>query len=182
MSKINAKPVKVFSRWRPVPGYEGRYEVSEAGDVRSLGNAKRPVPRTLKQQRHGQGYPTVTLYKGQQGRNQGEKVKVAVLVLLAFVGPRPEGQRDSCHKDGDKGNSAKSNLYWGSRADNVADSRAHGTIAAGKRNGSARLTEDDVLAIRRRAIRETGAALATEYQVSPATISNIVNRVNWSHV
>lgn len=184
MSKINAKPVKVFSRerWRPVPGYEGRYLVSSLGKIRSLGNAKRPAPRTLSAPPNKHGYRVVTLYDGTPGRTSGRKMKVAVLVLLAFRGPAPEGRKDSCHKDGNRRNDCLRNLYWGSRQDNVDDAIKHGRHCRGETNGRAKLSEDDVCRIRQRSVRVSGQQLAQEFGVSPAQISNIVNGKYWSSV
>lgn len=118
--------------WRPVPGYEGAYEVSDLGRVRSL---PRIIMRAngIPQKIHGRmlkpyvanGYPTVRIAKGGD-RGNGQTRLVHRLVAFAFLEPGPEGT-EVCHIDGDKGNPRASNLYWGTRAENLADSIAHGT-------------------------------------------------------
>jgi hypothetical protein len=57
-----------------------------------------------------------------------------VLILTAFVGPRPEGMWCR-HLDGDPGNNALSNLRWGTQRENEADKGRHGRKACGERHG-----------------------------------------------
>lgn len=104
--------------WRPIPGYEGSYEVSDRGKVRSARGAQ----RILKPWMQKGGYPTVQLRRNGQSKKSG----VHSLVLEAFIGPRPAGM-DGCHNDGDPLNNTPSNLRWGSRSDNMHDAVAHGT-------------------------------------------------------
>jgi len=69
--------------WRDVPGYEGRYQVSDLGRVRSLWHVgqAREEPVILRFR------PRVALFR--EGRR--EEAQVHRLVLLAFRGPCPEG-------------------------------------------------------------------------------------------
>lgn len=117
-------------RWLPVPGYEGYYDVSDLGRVRSLdrvvphgrGAVKRLRGRLLKPRFDSDGRQVVTLY----GDGKRLTVRVYVLVLEAFVGPRPPGF-DCCHYDGDESNDRLSNLRWDTRSANRLDSVRHGT-------------------------------------------------------
>lgn len=117
--------------WLPVVGYEGLYEVSDLGRVRSL---DRFVPgscgslvirrgRVLRQEINRRtGRPRVCL-----ARDGAKKTRnVSTIVLLAFVGPRGEGQV-CCHNDGDVANSRLDNLRWDSQSANIKDAVAHGT-------------------------------------------------------
>lgn len=116
-------------RWLPVPGWEGFYEVSDHGRVRSLarivpraGGSHLPVrAKVRKPQVDGNGYLQVTLCR------EGEKhwQKIHVLVLLAFVGPRPDGLF-ACHNDGVPKNCHLSNLRWDTPSSNMHDRVAHG--------------------------------------------------------
>lgn len=99
--------------WRPVPGFEGRYEVSSHGRVWS-----HIRHRLLKPQPRGWGHLYVTL----GGRGYG----VHQLVALAFIGPRPEGQLVR-HWDGNHLNNHATNLRYGTQLDNMDDQRRHGT-------------------------------------------------------
>ena len=71
-------------------------------------------------------------------------------------------------------------LRWASAAENVADMRLDGTYWQGEQNGSAKLTESQVLAIRedKRIVRE----IAQDYGVSKHAIYRIKNRESWKHL
>lgn len=116
-------------RWLPVVGYEGLYEVSSLGRVRSLdrvteGKCRKRVAGVILSQAvtAGTGYLGVGLWRG--GRQ--ERWNVHRLVSEAFLGPRPEGM-DTCHYDGDKSNNSASNLRYDTRGNNLLDSVRHKT-------------------------------------------------------
>lgn len=111
-------------RWLPVVGYEGLYEVSDHGQVRSLDRIVRRGVRGVSR-RAGQmlkpnvltyGHRQVSLYRGGVRRLR----QVHNLVLEAFVGPRPEGLL-GLHWDDDPANNHISNLRWGTPRDNTLD-------------------------------------------------------------
>lgn len=110
-----------MERWCWIPGYEGLYRVSDKGEIWSM-------PRNtahggqLKQILHSGGryYVTLTL-NGKQQRHQVHR-----LVLLAFVGPAPDGQ-ECRHLDGNPANNNRSNLAWGTHRENIQDKKLHGT-------------------------------------------------------
>lgn len=119
--------------WRPVVGWEGMYEVSSKGRVRSIPRVIPTVgPQGRRVQRHYRvlrtpqcgsgGYPTVNLARS------GDRQKVQTvhtLVLTAFVGPRPDGM-EGCHGDGDPTNNRRDNLRWDSQPANGLDRTRHG--------------------------------------------------------
>ena len=110
-------------QWRPIPGYEGRYEVSELGRVRSWRPWRgTPVPRLLRGSLGTHGYRGVTLY-GFKGARQD--IAVHLLMLTAFVGPEPDGMVTR-HLDGDKTNNILTNLAYGTPSENARDAVAHG--------------------------------------------------------
>lgn len=167
----------------PVPGYEGKYEVSNMGRVKSFfegAGRKRTVGfagKILKETYAGAGYPTVQL------TNNGQKVKhyIHALVLSAFVGPRPQGMV-CCHNNSNKEDNRLINLrydtVWGN-----ADAAVKLGSVKGQKNGVAKLTDEDVLSIRR--LRAQGASLkvlANAYGVTESTVSEIVRHLRWSHI
>lgn len=116
--------------WRAIAGYEGFYEVSNAGRVRSLprvvayGGSRIGTSATLPGgllTPHGKLYPIVRLAK------DGHKTSFNIhqLVLEAFVGPRPEGYV-ACHCDGDRFNNSVGNLRWDTVTENNRDIVRHG--------------------------------------------------------
>lgn len=115
----------------PVNGYEGLYEVSDLGRVRSL---TRPVKhstggyrvfpgRVLKQDTTLKGYKRVPLSKDGASKN----VQVHRIVCRAFNGAPPTGKNLVLHANGDPGDNRVSNLRWGTQAENIQDSVRQGT-------------------------------------------------------
>lgn len=120
---------EVDEEWRPVVGYEGYYEVSSRGRVRSLPRevatfrGVRVSPgRLLKTPASTGGYLRVTLSK--EGLLKGRPVHV--LVLEAFSGARPSPEHDACHWDGNPSNNRIENLRWDTKSANMADKMRHG--------------------------------------------------------
>lgn len=118
----------VDEQWRPVVGYEGLYEVSDRGRVRSLdrvrayrtGVVHRLTGRVLKPTT-STGRPVVVFSVG--GVKQLRQV--GVTVLEAFVGPRPPGLH-CCHWDDDPMNNVPGNLRWATPTGNAADRLRNG--------------------------------------------------------
>lgn len=154
--------------WKPIPGFEGDFEVSDYGDVRRVGG------RIIKGYVDKDGYQRVYL----RADNHRKKRDVAKhrLVLEAFEGKEP-GML-ALHKDDNKANNHRSNLYWGTRKDNAADAQRNHVDPSGERHPNAQLSLDDVRAIR--ASGETPQALAKLYAVSDAHIRLIRRGKKWS--
>lgn len=170
--------------WKPVLGFEGLYEVSDRGRVRSLcRNTRSGVRggRLLRPQPDVSGHRRVTLYRN--GRPERRFVHVAV--LEAFVGPRPLQSMEALHGNGTPSDNFVANLRWGSRAENAQDRLAHGRQVdnRGSRHGNAKLNETDVERIRD--MRRTGCTqqqVAEWLEVSFSLISGIERGARWRHV
>lgn len=119
-------------RWLPVPGYEGYYEVSDHGNVRSV---DRWVPRVDGKRNHytgkaltllvdPEGYRVVRLSRDGQTRSKFAHR----LVVEAFNGPVPDGLV-CCHNDNDPSNNRLDNIRVDTQAGNIADKRRFGTDA-----------------------------------------------------
>lgn len=166
----------VTENWLPVVGYEGAYEVSDLGRVRSL-NRRKVVMRPSV----SGGRPKVNLWLG----NERSTHTVYRLVLNAFVGPCPDGM-EACHYDGNALNSRLGNLRWDTRAGNIIDKRRHGSIRGmkkGEEHLAAKLWDEAVRAIRAEPnFRGVAPMLARAFGVSPKQISDVRRGVNWGHV
>lgn len=168
-------------RWKAIPGYEGSYEVSDLGRVRSLDRVVqcsnriyRLRGRTLRQCRRKDGYLSVGLTRGTE--------LVHRLVLLAFVGECPKGM-ECRHLNGDPGDNCLANLSWGTKVENAADRDAHGRQVRGRSVEGVRLTEDDVRDVVVRLERgETQPDISRDLGVSRGAIAGIAQGVNWKHV
>lgn len=170
--------------WKEVPGFEGRYEVSSIGRIRSL-------PRVLN---NGRGCPGGVLRATQRGGRyfyvmlgkDGTRHYFAVhhLVLMAFVGPRSEGM-EGCHFNGDSGDNSIENLRWDTSKGNHKDRIRHGRTGTvwGERHHATKLTDDSVRRIR--ALVSNGAIqrrVAEQFGVHPATICEIMKGKKRAHV
>jgi hypothetical protein len=115
--------------WRPILGFEGIYEVSDQGRVKSLARID------------GRGHwrstvllkPALVGPKGKQylgvhlsANGDGRQRKVHLLVLETFVGPRPT-QHEGAHENGNKCDNRLMNLAWKTRSENSYDKQRHGT-------------------------------------------------------
>ena len=112
----------MLALWKSVPDYPG-YEVSDQGEVRSVpATGSRRQGKVLKAALT-HGYRSVDLYN--HGGKQPTRRKVSVILLEAFVGPRPEGMH-ACHRDDVRDHDTLDNLYWGTPEQNVADAYING--------------------------------------------------------
>ena len=106
--------------WKAISGYEGLYQVSNLGRVKSLGNNKTRKDKILKPVNNNHGYLHVRLCKDGNMKH----TLVHRLVAEAFI-PNPNNLATVNHKDEVKTNNVASNLEWMSREDNVAYSQPH---------------------------------------------------------
>ena len=115
--------------WKPIPGYEEEYHVSDLGRVLSLpryvygtrGETKFKSyrkGRLLKPGYNAQGYLTVSL-------NRRNTFCVHKLVAMAFL-EKPEGKVDVMHLDGSRDNNTLPNLRYGTRSENNKMTTLHG--------------------------------------------------------
>lgn len=168
--------------WRDVVGYEGIYQVSNLGRVRSvdrLDRKNRLVKGRLIKTPKINGYPSFALHK------DGKRITTAVhiQVAAAFIGPRPHGHQVA-HNDGNPGNPSLRNLRYATPRENNADKHLHGTIsrASGSINGHAKLNESDVLEIVR-LVKVCGlrqSAVAERFDIDPSMISHIMRGKHWT--
>lgn len=107
------------------------------------------------------------------------------LILLAFIGPPPEGDYEAAHNDGNPLNNRPENLLWKTPKENQADRKRHGTFnpPVGE-DASHKLTEEQIRKIRIRYATGviTQKQLAKEYGIHQVTVSEIVTRKIWRHI
>lgn len=133
--------------WKDIPGWEGFYQASDQGRIRSvdrhdsLGRLHRS--QIKKTRNDPSGYPQVDLFKGGRSKNGkrglAHPFKVHKLIALTFLGEPPvpeegQGRVEVCHLDGSRDNNKVENLTWGTTSDNRHDAVAHGTHYNTKKN------------------------------------------------
>ncbi len=106
-------------------------------------------------------------------------IRPHVAVLEAFVGSRPPNHQ-AAHLDGDKRNNRLDNLQWKLPVDNSADRELHGYSLRGEGHGMAKLTADNVRAIR--SASGSHREIALQYGVTRSTVTAIRAGRRWSHV
>lgn len=166
--------------WRSVPGYEGIYEVSSSGDVKSIArliprsrNGAKAVPELIKKPVITRcGYLRVRLWKNGESKDWA----VHRLVALAFIGPAPWGH-EVCHANGVKTDNCIENLRWCTKEENCSDRKLHGTCTSGERNGRAKLSREQVLEIRSSPLSH--AKLSAKFGVSRAAIFYAKSGTTW---
>lgn len=96
--------------WKDIEGYEGKYQVSNYGNVKSLNYRRTGKERVMKPSFDAYGYLVVILYK--DGKNT--IYKVHILVAEAFI-ENPGNKPRICHINTIRGDNRAENLYWASQ-------------------------------------------------------------------
>lgn len=166
--------------WRAVPGWEGLYEVSDLGRVRSLsrvvggphGDGTRTLrERFLRTPLDDERYPQVSLHRDGSQRSY----RVHELMLAAFVGPAPFPRAHGRHLNDESSDNRIENLAWGTGQENAYDA-----IRNGRGLGRAKLEPVAVRCIAFLAARGVrGVLLARLYRVTPGSVSAIKRRITW---
>ncbi len=158
--------------WREIKDFSGFY-VSNWGRVMSnTGSLYTINRRNSKDIRSNVTLPIT----GKRGKD----FLVSRLVLSAFVGESP---LHALHKDGNPNNNNLKNLYYGTDADNWADTKVHGTHLAavrGKTNG--KVSEEMLQEIRAASLEgQTGRGIAKRFGISSSYVSFIINGRRRTH-
>lgn len=193
----------VNEEWRDVKGYEGLYQVSNFGRVKSLDYyQKNPQKKStklslfkekvLKQCHDKDGYCYISLAK----KEKAKTARVNRLVAQSFI-PNPKNLPCTNHIDNDRTNNSIGNLEWVTVAENNKHRMLHGNQIRGESVNTNKLTEKEVLEIRElyknsvdgRKYRNKKVKgilkqkdLAKKYNITPAQIYSITRRKCWKHI
>lgn len=179
--------------WKDVKNYEGLYQVSNLGNIKSLdrivetknrGNYLRKG-KLQNKSINSFGYESV-------GFTINSKTKIFLvhrLVAIAFI-ENPENKPQVNHIDGIKTNNHVYNLEWNTCSENqkhsvrIGLSNPHYPILRKELNGRSLLNENQVLEIRSKYIpyKYSVKKLALEYNVSESCITHILNNTSWKNI
>jgi hypothetical protein len=175
--------------WKDVKGFEGFYQISNLGRVRSLdryvnGTGKKTKQFIkgviLKAQKRKSGHLDVLLKKN----GLEKRCWVHRLVASAFLS-NINNLPIVNHIDSNPENNVVTNLEWCSQKHNIQHCVASGRFNARKgiEHKDCKLTENQVLEIRRLGeANKSYYSIAKLYGISEAHAKNIIKRVNWKHL
>lgn len=103
-------------------------------------------------------------------------------VCEATYGPAPSPRHHAAHNCGNAWCVNPRHLRWATPVENNADKLSHGTHNKGERHGNAKLTNDQVRAIRAMDGTEPHSAIASRFGVSQTMVSRIIRRDGWGHI
>ena len=165
---------KLKELWKDIPGYDGKYQASTMGRIRSIDHKVRGIcyfnckefyrmvkGRVLKPGQYCKcGHVSVVLGRGTNGK------PVHQLIAITFIGTCPQNM-EVLHKNGNPRDNRVENLSYGTRTENILDIYRQGGVWR-------KLSLDDVEAIRSGiCCGIKGVELAALYEVSSNTISRV---------
>jgi len=178
--------------WKQVVGYEGLYEVSTLGNLKTFNWKGTGQTRIMKPAKDHKGYLRTMLVKDKIAKT----IKMHRIIAQAFL-VNPENKATVNHKNGIKDDNRVDNLEWATCKENTHHAIANGIfvfstkessvnkiVKRGELNGNAILTAEKVIEIRAKynPRKVSQLELANEYKVSRCTIKDIVNRKSWKHL
>lgn len=178
--------------WKPVVRWEGLYEVSNLGRVRSVsrlikkqdGSLQRFRAHLLTARKNGTGYLTVSLSDLSNGRKA--TARVHRLVAEAFI-PNPLALPEVNHIDSDRTNARVDNLEWVTPSQNRYHGYHFGAVRLPHRKGeltnSAKLSPPKVIEIKELAFRGLSSRqIARRFDVDKSTVLRVLHGSTWAHV
>ncbi len=173
--------------WKSIEGYNGLYEVSNFGRVKSycldaVGLMKKDYkPKMMKDSSNGLGYRYVVLSKNNNSKN----LYIHRLVLKAFV-PNPQNKPQVNHKNGIKDDNKLENLEWCTRSENAKHACKMGLWSdhKGENNNYSKLNNNQVVMIKKilKLKKYYQREIGKMFGVHQMTISRIQRGLIWHHV
>lgn len=162
--------------WADIEGYEGRYQISTFGRVKSL-KGRWGESKILKPQISTNGYLRIELNK----IGKAKKFFIHCLVAQAFI-PRENAYLQINHRDGNKFNNFTENLEWVTASENQRHALQMGLRFSGEEHPDAKLTNAQVLYIRQNPDNLSQYKLAEKFGVAQPTIEKILLGQVWKSV
>lgn len=178
-------------RWVELKGNREIYMIGSNGNVKTKdregARGHRVDGHILKQHENSNGYLRVSMRL--DGDEKNKNYLVHRLVAKSFI-PEVDGKPFVNHKDGDKHNNTVENLEWCNKSENEKHAWKIGLkkdiATKGERHGMHKLSENDVLYIRKNHKRNGGKLktgdLAKQFSVNPQTITDIISNRIWKSI
>jgi hypothetical protein len=172
--------------WKDVVGYEGSYQVSNLGRIKSLDRHIRQIRNNKVTVQFKKGrILSPSMCKGGLKVNVSidgidKTVKVHNLVLEAFSGERPIGYH-ACHfPDRSYLNNSIGNLRWDTPSNNEKDKKYHGTDNRGQRHNMVEITTDTALKIKKMLLNHGPKYVSDNLNVKRSIVANIKYGYSWA--
>jgi len=172
--------------WKDIEGYEGYYQISDLGRVRSFDRMVNNKGKKTLQNRKGivmtfkvdkNGYYSIGLTNGKQKMHLVHR-----LVAKAFI-QNPKNKPQVNHLYGDKSDNRVVSLEWSTVEENARHASGIGLLPKGSKHHNSVLTEDDALFIVGfRGLYKSTTQMAKSMNVERKTVTNILLGNTWSHV
>jgi len=165
----------VGEEWRSVIDWP--YEISNYGIVRNMktGHILKPSKAS-----RGPKYLRLRLYKA---NSLNKRFYVHSLVCEIFNGIRPSETHQVAHLDNNPENNKADNLRWATPKQNNADKILHGTYQFGEKIATSKLTEEDVVKIRRLLMSGvSNKEVSRLFNIDSTHVSRIKTGKCWSHI
>jgi len=169
--------------WKDVIDYNGIYigiyQISNLGRLKRIMHRKNPTNKLISSFVFEDGYICVTLTKNGKTKFTG----LHRLIASAFI-ENPENKPEVNHKDGNKHNNSIDNLEWATTSENIQHAFSTGLNNGrkGVKHHNTKLTEKDVLEIRKIGKSVSAIELGIKYGVNDQAIYKILSRKRWKHI
>ena len=182
---LDSSSVTAEEIWKEIPGYSGRYFVSNFGKIKStisfdsIGRPRNPkIMKKVIEKRRGIGIREKIMLVDDCGNKK--VFKVHYLVMLSFWGETPKGQGIR-HIDGNGLNNHISNLSFGTHLENMDDMVNHGKSRRGEKNNKCVLTEKIVKYIKSLDFSKRGSqrVFCKKHNINPSTLNAILTGRIW---
>ena len=167
--------------WVDVRGYNGKYKISNLGNLKSFHRNKEGKINAFEIDKTG--YKRIKLYLNKKGNH----FFIHRLIAIAFI-PNPENKPFINHKDGNKLNNSIENIEWCTPKENAQHAMDTGLNSnIGENHAHAKLKNKDVLFIRNEYNNSDNKVKITKdlslmFSVHYAIIRGIVTRKQWKHI
>ena len=173
--------------WKDIPGWEGFYQASTLGRIKSISRlnsrGERIKTKIRKQENDRRGYPQIILCRNGKSKNY----KTHQLIAAAFL-PNPKNKLQVNHLNGIKNDNCIENLEWNTNLENMRHSWETGIKTSinfsGEKNGESKLKNEDVIRIRElwKTGEYTKRAISKMFPVTESTIGRILNGQYWKRL